>query len=193
MRQLVSKFATTLALVAAATAAQADWTLDGSASSFHYVTSKNAAVSEVNSITGLSGGISNDVATLRLDLATVNTAIEIRDQRMRDIVFQVAQFPEATITVPVDGDMIDSLKPGVPASATYTATVTLHGMTQEIAADLQVIKLDANTLQVNLAKPLIVGAAAFGLTDGVEELRNIAGLNNINPNVVVDFSLLYRQ
>jgi len=189
----VSKFATTLALVAAATAAQADWTLDGSASSFHYVTSKNAAVSEVNSITGLSGGISNDVATLRLDLATVNTAIEIRDQRMRDIVFQVAQFPEATITVPVDGDMIDSLKPGVPASATYTATVTLHGMTQEIAADLQVIKLDANTLQVNLAKPLIVGAAAFGLTDGVEELRNIAGLNNINPNVVVDFSLLYRQ
>lgn len=193
MRQLVSKFATTLALVAAATAAQADWTLDGSASSFHYVTSKNAAVSEVNSITGLSGGISNDVATLRLDLATVNTAIEIRDQRMRDIVFQVAQFPEATITVPVDGDMIDSLKPGVSASATYTATVTLHGMTQEIAADLQVIKLDANTLQVNLAKPLIVGAAAFGLTDGVEELRNIAGLNNINPNVVVDFSLLYRQ
>lgn len=193
MRQLVSKFATTLALVAAATAAQADWTLDGSASSFHYVTSKNAAVSEVNSITGLSGGISNDVATLRLDLATVNTAIEIRDQRMRDIVFQVAQFPEATITVPVDGDMIDSLKPGVPAAATYTATVTLHGMTQEIAADLQVIKLDANTLQVNLAKPLIVGAAAFGLTDGVEELRNIAGLNNINPNVVVDFSLLYRQ
>ena len=193
MRQLVSKFATTLALVAAATAAQADWTLDGSASSFHYVTSKNASVSEVNSITGLSGGISNDVATLRLDLATVNTAIEIRDQRMRDIVFQVAQFPEATITVPVDGDMIDSLKPGVPASATYTATVTLHGMTQEIAADLQVIKLDANTLQVNLAKPLIVGAAAFGLTDGVEELRNIAGLNNINPNVVVDFSLLYRQ
>lgn len=193
MRQLVSKFATTLALVAAATAAQADWTLDGSASSFHYVTSKNAAVSEVNSITGLSGGISNDVATLRLDLATVNTAIEIRDQRMRDIVFQVAQFPEATITVPVDGDMIDSLKSGVPAAATYTATVTLHGMTQEIAADLQVIKLDANTLQVNLAKPLIVGAAAFGLTDGVEELRNIAGLNNINPNVVVDFSLLYRQ
>lgn len=193
MRQLVSKFATTLALVAAATAAQADWTLDGSASSFHYVTSKNAAVSEVNSITGLSGGISNDVATLRLDLATVNTAIEIRDQRMRDIVFQVAQFPEATITVPVDGDMIDSLKPGVPAAATYTATVTLHGMTQKIAADLQVIKLDANTLQVNLAKPLIVGAAAFGLTDGVEELRNIAGLNNINPNVVVDFSLLYRQ
>src|SRR5690606_32994999 len=119
--------------------------------------------------------------------------IEVRDQRMRDIVFQVAQFPEAVITVPVDSDMIDSLQAGVPAAATYTATVSLHGMTQEVAADLQVVKLNANTLQVSLAKPLVIGAAAFGLAEGVEELRNIAGLTTINPNVVIDFSLLYRQ
>jgi polyisoprenoid-binding protein YceI len=193
MKHLSSKISVAAALLCAAVSAQADWTLDGSASSFHYVTSKNAAINEVNSIDGLSGAIADDSATLRLDLATVNTAIEVRDQRMRDLVFQVAQFPEAVISVPVDSDVIEGLQTGVPASATYTATVNLHGMTQEVAADLQVIKLDANTLQVNLAKPLLIGAAAFGLTDGVEELRTLAGLMVINPNVVIDFSLLYRQ
>jgi polyisoprenoid-binding protein YceI len=190
----VSKIGMALTLVGVAAAAQADWTLDGSASTFHYVTSKNAAVSEVNSIPGLSGAISaNGVATLQLDLATVDTAVDVRNQRMRDIVFQVAQFPEAMISVPVDSAMLDDLKPGVPASATYTATVSLHGMTQEIPADLQVVKLSDNTLQVNLVKPLIVSAAAFGLAEGVEELRTVANLTSITPSVVVDFSLLYRN
>jgi polyisoprenoid-binding protein YceI len=190
----VSKIGMALTLAGAAAAAQADWTLDSNASTFHYVTSKNAAVSEVNSIPGLSGAISdNGVATLQLDLATVDTAVDVRNQRMRDIVFQVAQFPEAMISVPVDAGTLDDLQPGVPASATYTATVSLHGMTQEIPADLQVVKLSDNTLQVNLVKPLIVAADGFGLAAGVEELRTVAGLNSITPSVVVDFALTYRK
>ncbi|MDR0781874.1 MAG: YceI family protein [Pseudomonadales bacterium] len=194
MKQLMSKIGLAVTLAGAAAIARADWSLDNNASTFHYVTSKNATVSEVNSIAGLSGAISdNGMATLRLNLATVDTAVEVRDQRMRDIVFQVEQFPEATISVPVDSGALDDLKPGVPATATYPVTVSLHGMTQEMPADLQVVKLTNTTLQVNLVKPLIVSAASFGLAEGVEELRALAGLNSITPSVVVDFSLLYRK
>ncbi|HWK52799.1 MAG TPA: YceI family protein [Hyphomicrobiales bacterium] len=194
MTRTMMKLSVAVALLSGAAMAQADWTLDGGASSFHYVTSKNAAVSEVNSITGLSGAIgADDKATLQLDLSTVNTAVEIRDERMRDIVFQVADFPSATISVTVDGEGLEQMQTGMPVSGSYTASVDLHGMTQELEAELEIVKLDANTLQVNLARPLIVNAASFGLQDGVEELRNLAALTTINPNVVVDFSLLYRK
>ena len=176
------------------TGAHAEWTLDGAASSFYYVTSKAAAVSEVNSFGGLSGGIADDgTATLAIDLATVNTTIEVRDQRMRDIVFQVAEYPSADITVKIDAAALEAMAPGALNVGSYTATVHLHGLSAEYAADLQVIKLDADSILVNLAKPLLVGAVSFGLAEGVEELRNLAGLPSINPNIVVDFTLVYNM
>lgn len=192
MRNKLSLLAVVLGL--ASTVAHADWALDGSRSSFYYVTNKAAAVSEVNSFTGLSGSISDaGTATLSIDLATVNTAIEIRDQRMRDIVFQVAQFPKAEIAVPVAAAELKNMAAGSSKTGSYTAKVTLHGVTADVPAELQLVKLDANTLQVQLAKPLIIAADTFGLSDGVEELRNVAGLASITPNVVVDFTLVYRQ
>lgn len=182
------------ALVFASSLVHADWTLDGANSSFYYVTNKAAAVSEVNSFTGLSGAITDaGAATLSIDLNTVNTAIDVRNQRMRDIVFQVAQFPKADVTLQIDPASLDSMKIGASDSSTYTASVVLHGVTADIAADLQIIKLDANTIQVQLVKPLIVAADTFGLAAGVEELRKVANLASITPNVVIDFTLVYRQ
>ena len=181
-------------LLVVSAGAQADWTLDGNASSFHYVTSKNAAVTEVNTISGLQGGINGQgLATLVLDLGTIDTAVEIRNERMRELVFQVAQFPSATVSVQVESTEIDAMPVGMPISGTYTASLSLHGMQQELSADLALVKLTNNTLMVSLARPLVISAAGFGLGEGVEQLRNLAGLTTINPNVVIDFSLLYRQ
>jgi len=183
-----------VALTLLCSTAQAEWTLDGAASSFHYVTSKASAISEINRFRTLAGAIADDgTATLAIDLASVDTAIEVRDQRMRDIVFQVAQYPQATVTVAVDASALDAMQPGTTSTASYKATVDLHGLQADYDADLQVIKLDADTVQVQLARPLLVGAVSFGLAQGVEELKTIAGLPSINPNVVVDFALVYRK
>ena len=182
------------AMALVSSAASADWQLDAAASSFFYVTDKAAAVSEVNSFTGLSGSISDaGAATLAIDLATVDTAVEIRNQRMRDIVFQVAQFPQATVKVTVDAAALRDLKPGMATTGSYPIEVMLHGVSAQLNADLQVLKLSADTLQVQLARPLIVAASAFGLAEAVEELRKLANLASITPNVVVDFTLVYRQ
>lgn len=183
-----------LALLTCAMSAQADWTLDGSASSLYYVTSKASAVSELNSFAGLSGSISEaGAASLVIDLASVDTKIEIRNERMRDLVFQVAQFPSATVSVSVDAAALAALPVGAATTGTYAAKVDLHGMSQELMAELQLIKLDATSVQVQTAQPLIVGAGLFGLMEGVEQLRVVAGLPSINPNVVVTFTLVYRQ
>ncbi len=174
--------------------AHADWTLDGTASSFYYVTSKAAAVSEVNTFAGLSGSIANDgTAMLMIDLKTVNTAIEVRDQRMRDIAFKVAEFPTAHVTVKVDAAALDSMAPGTMIAASYEAAVSMHGVNAAIPAELRVIKVDADTVLVQTAKPLLVAASSVGLAEAVEELRTVANLPSINPQVVVDFSLTYNK
>ena len=142
----------------------------------------------------MSGAISDSgAASLAISLASVDTGIDIRNERMRDIVFQVAQHAEATVSVPVDAATLDSLIVGESLTGAYTATVSLHGINLEVAADLKVVKLADDRIQVSTVRPLIVGAAAFGLEDEVEQLRVIANLASITPNIVVNFTLVYNQ
>ncbi len=190
----IFKAITAATLLTGAMSAQAAWELDGAASSFHYVTSKASAVSEVNTFTGLSGAISDaGAASLAINLASVDTGIDIRNERMRDIVFQVAQHAQATVSVTVDAAALNALAVGDSMTGTYTANVSLHGISQDMTAELKVVKLASNSLQVSTVRPLIVGAASFGLAEEVEQLREIANLTSINPNIVVNFTLVYNQ
>lgn len=194
MKQRNSRLLLAVALCAGASAAQADWQLDADASSLYYVTSKAAAVSELNSFGGLSGAIdAQGMATLGIDLASVQTNIEIRDQRMREIVFQTAQYPQATVSLQVDAAALDAMAPGSSTELEVEATLDLHGMSQSLPASLQVVKLDDDSIRIHNSKPLLVAAGSFGLAESVEQLREIAGLPSINPNVVVDFTLVYHQ
>lgn len=194
MKQRSSILLLAAALGLGAGAAQAEWQLDADASSLHYVTSKASAVSEINSFATLAGSIdAQGRATLQIDLASVQTNIEIRDQRMREIVFQTGQYPQATVSLQVDTAALDALAAGSSMLLNAEATLELHGMSQGLPAELQIIKLDAGSVLVHNSKPLLVAAGSFGLAEGVEQLREIAGLPSINPNVVVDFTLVYRQ
>lgn len=170
----------------------ADWRLDADNSDFYYVTSKAAAVSEVNTFGELSGTIDADGnANLIIRLASVDTAVDIRNERMREILFEVANYPLATINLKADGRRLSSLAKGESYRREYQATVDLHGQSQEVTADIVVTKTFDGGLQVNLAKPLLISAATFGLADKVDELQEIAKLPSINHTVVVDFSLQF--
>ncbi|HTQ99219.1 MAG TPA: hypothetical protein VMH83_04480, partial [Candidatus Acidoferrum sp.] len=78
-------------------------------------------------------------------------------------------------------------------SGTYPATVKLHGMSADVSAQLRIVKLANGAVQVSLDKPLLVGAAAFGLADAVEQLRMLANLASITPTVTVGFTLVYSK
>lgn len=170
----------------------ADWRLNTENSSLYYVTSKAAAVSELNSFAELSGSIGDDGrARVDISLASVDTAIDIRNERMRDIVFQITTYPLATITMQTNGDRLNALEEGESFSNSYAANVSLRGTDQDLGIDVVVTKLQGGGLLVVLAKPLIINAASFGLADSVEQLREIAGLPSINNNVIVDFTLQF--
>jgi len=170
----------------------AGWTLNPESSSLYYVTSKAAAISELNTFGELNGTIDdNGNASVAISLASVDTAIDIRNQRMQEIVFQVANYPLASISLTANGARLAASNPGQSFMESYDATIDIHGTKQTMTVELAVTKLRDGGLLVTLAKPLIVNAASFGLAESVEQLREIAGLPSINNNVVVDFTLQF--
>ena len=110
---------------------------------------------------------------------------------MRDIVFQVANYPLANISINADGKALSALRAGDTLRKEYQASIDLHGQSQDVTADIVVTKSADGGLLVNLAKPLLINASMFGLADKVEELKDIAKLPSINHTVVVDFSLQF--
>ncbi len=174
--------------------AHADWELSNADSSFYYVSSKAAAISEVNSFTNLSGDITNSgSATLEIDLASVDTAIEIRDQRVKDMLFEIQQYPTATISMDVNASALANMAAGSYRIANLDYSLSLHGITADLSAILKISKISDSRIEIQNAQPIILGAGLFGLTEGVEALREVAGLPSINPNVVIDFSLFFDE
>lgn len=63
----------------------ADWMLDKDQSVLNFITTKNASKTEVQSFDIMQGSIKQSLATLTVDLSSVDTGIDIRDERLREL------------------------------------------------------------------------------------------------------------
>jgi polyisoprenoid-binding protein YceI len=170
----------------------AAWSLNATASYLNFVTTKNTSNVEVHNFTTISGAISSgNVATLTIDLNTVNTGNTIRDGRMRDLLFKTASFPTATVTVPVPSTLISGLAVGQSATTEITATLNLQGVNGTITTKVSVQKLSSSRVLVQSLSPVLIKAGDYALTDGVEALRAAATLASISVAVPVDFALVF--
>lgn len=171
-----------------------EWTLDSSTSRLSFVTIKAGEIAEAHRFDDLSGAVSADgTAGLMINLASVNTAVDIRDERMRDMLFEVARFAEANAAVQLDAATFEAMQTGETLVQPVTATLDLHGITGEVATEVAVTRISPDRVQVQTVAPVIVDARTFGLAEGVEQLREVAGLPSITPQVPVTFSLTYTR
>lgn len=185
--------AITTALMLAATPVLAQQALDSKASSVHFASVKNSSIAEVHHFTGLSGSIAdNGKAEVTIQLASVETLIPIRNERMRDILFMAAQMPVASISTQLDKALLAKLKPGVVVSETVPLTVALHGKEKTYNAALRIVVLADGRIQVSTEAPVMVNAADHDLAAGIEKLREIAMLNNIATVVPVTATLVFQ-
>ena len=174
--------------------ASANWQLDNASSKLHFVSTKKGTVAEVHTFKQLSGSIdSTGLVSLSIPLVGVNTNIPIRDERMQALLFESTQFPQLRLKGNVDIAALNVLAMGVPKQQTFSATVKLHGIEQTITAQVLVTRLNAQHLLVSSYAPVIIKAADFGLTAGVDKLREIAKLPSISYAVPVTFSFMFTQ
>lgn len=194
MRDSILSIALTGALVLGASPVLADWTLDPERSAVTYVTIKSTNIPENNHFKEMRGQIDATgqvVVTLMLD--SVETLVPIRNERMREILFDTANYKDAELKARIDPKALESLPVGQIQRMAAEGQLTLHGQSQTLTLSMMVGRLDADTLMVASTEPLLIEASKFGLSEGVEKLRAIAGLPSISEAVPVVFVVTFTQ
>jgi polyisoprenoid-binding protein YceI len=186
--------APTDAAAEAAPLTESAWTLDAAGSRLGYVSIKAGEVAENNRFDKLSGAVAADgTATLDIDLASVNTGVDIRNERMREIFFEVAGNPKAVVTAKLDPAAFAGLAVGQAITRPLKATVALKGATSEVETDVLVTRVSDDRVTVAPTAPVIISTDMFGLTDELGELRALAQLPSITPAVPVTFTLAFTR
>ncbi|OEF25145.1 hypothetical protein A1QC_09690 [Vibrio rumoiensis 1S-45] len=181
------------AMVALPQTALAGWTLDNQNSALSFVSVKNSAVTEVHQFKNLSGLIDDKgLVMVDIDLASVDTKIEIRDQRMKDMLFNVDNYPEANLSAQINIEQLVTLKPGQSMVMPIDLELALHDKTQKIKTTVSVVVLEEGALQVTTIEPVVIYANQFGLEDGVKALQEVAKLNAIALGVPVNAQFVFK-
>lgn len=168
----------------------ADWNVDKANSQLNFMSIKKTSIAENHVFQSFTGSIADSGALqLTIDLSSVDTNIEIRNQRMRDYLFDVANFASAEFAAQVDMQAVDTLAVGQSQQMQLEGQLSLHGQTVPTTLDLMVSKLAADKLFVTTAKPVIVQADQFDLAKGIDKLMALAKLPSISHAVPVSFYL----
>lgn len=177
--------------VFAAPLATAGWMLDGERSALQFMSVKNTHIAEIHHFKALSGSIDDaGQARVVIDLESVETLIPIRNQRMRELLFETLRFPMATLTARAPAG-IETLATGETLSAEMSVGVDLHGIVAPYQTRIHATRLADGGVQVTLAQPVLVRATDFALTEGIEALRKIVGLQSISTAVPVTATLVF--
>jgi hypothetical protein len=168
----------------------AGWVIDPEGSYVGFASVKNDLIAENHSFTQITGTIEDSGdANIVIALASVETLIPIRNERMQAILFEVAQYPDVTVTANLDLDEFTSLGLGESKTDTILLGVNLHGTDLSKNVLVKVTRSSDNSYEVTSLGPIVIHASQFALSDGLESLRKVAGLQSIDLMVPVTFDL----
>ena len=188
MRALLIATTTFMTVALAALPAQADWSINDT-SRVGFVSIKNNVIGENNAFQRVSGGISDaGVVMVSIDLTSVETGVGIRNERLQKMLFNVASFPQATVSAQLSDAQLVALKSGGSVAETVSVSVALHGETVSKQVELAAAQA-GDTVRVTTTQPIVITAAEFGLEAGVAALQHIAGLNAISRSIPVTVDL----
>ncbi|MBT5384447.1 MAG: YceI family protein [Kordiimonadaceae bacterium] len=173
-------------------AAYADWILDAENSNISYGTVKNDMIGENNTFKTISGHLNNDgQIDIEIDLSSIDTLIEIRDGRMRDIVFKVSENATAKLSGEIDLKAYDNQEIGTSRIIETTVSLELVGQKLEHDVKLLVTRLAKNKVMVTPHGVMFIDADDYDLVDAIEILRNLAGLDSIASVISMGFYLTF--
>jgi polyisoprenoid-binding protein YceI len=193
MPQILAQATALVTAVLLSGAASAHWSLNNDASTLSFVTVKAEHVAEVHTFDTLSGEIADDGSVaITIELASVNTLIPIRNERMQAMLFETELFPEASISAAIDLDAMAAMDAGASETIQLNFSLSMRETSRSYTAEVMVTRLEGGLVASTL-KPVIVTAEEFDLLTGVEALREVAGLPSISRAVPVSFTVVFDQ
>jgi OmpA-OmpF porin, OOP family len=186
LRVLLKYAAFAFAIACGGSADAQEWLLNAGATRFYMQTV------EVHQFTGLDGSISNDGdAVVKIDLTSISSGVDVRDVRMRFLLFETYRFPNAEVSARLDMASLRALLTSTRIIYPLKFKLSLHGLSQEIETPVTVTRLGDKAVSVASAKPIVITADAFGLGPGLAKLSEAVNGTVIATGATFTFDLLF--
>ena len=169
-----------------------DWTLINEKSKLNFISTKASNIEEIHTFTMLSGKVTeNGKALIEIDLGSVETLIPIRNERMKNLLFQTKIYPKAVFRLKVKLDEILLMQRGNSLVNKYKGELELKGKDFPLDIKIKTTRLNHQSFSIVNYEPLILNTEQLGLSSGIESLRVVAGLPSISKSVPITFSLIF--
>lgn len=179
-----------MALFSSSALSATDYQLAPDLSSVSFATIKKQFVVEPATMSLSSGSLSeNGQFQVVGDVKSVSTGVPIRDTRLSELFFNVAAYPQVTVSGSVDWKAMSS----GPQKMTIPAEVTMYGTTHMMEFPVIVISAES-AITVSSYSPVIVNAADFGIpAESLSKLSATVGDIPISTQVPLSVTLTFMK
>jgi len=169
------------------------WNADREQSVVAFGSIKKNTVGEVHQFTNVSGTVKEQGAmTITIDLSSVQTNIDIRNERMIKHVFQEGK-ATATITGQIDMDEVNGLQVGDTMIVELEAELAFAGSKNDIEANMLIARLADNKVLVTTADFIMISTEDLGIDAGIDMLMKLAKLPGITRTVPVSVRAIFTK
>lgn len=188
--KLLFKAFTIMSTLVATPLLAANWELNSDASHLAYGTIKIDDIGEVNSFNNLSGHVSETgKVEIGIDLSSVETNIDIRNERMIEHVFRKAA--TASLTADIDMDAVSALDVGQSTVIDVEAQLSFVGTEVYFDTRMFVLRVSDNAVMVTTDDMVFISTEDAGVNTGVDKLMELAQLPGITRTVPVTARLMF--
>ncbi|PCH74385.1 MAG: hypothetical protein COC12_03780 [Rhodobacteraceae bacterium] len=167
------------------------WTLNTDASALRFMSVKKGNKAEISSFATISGLITEDgKAQIRVLMDSVDTKVDLRNVRMRFLFFETFLYPEATITVQLDPNVLMDLHKTRRKLVNLEYTLSLHGITLTKTAEVAITLINNDQVTVSTITPIALTLTDWNLDGGQEKLQEAANVT-IVPLGIVNFDFVF--
>lgn len=169
-----------------------DWVLNPGVSNVYMQTVKANEKFETHQFTAVEGSITKNAdAKVKIELASIETGADLRNVRMRFLLFEVYKFPYAEISAKLDKSKLQALATETRVRYPLKFTLSMHGIVKDIETLVWVTRINDTTVSVATIQPIIVTAESFELVRGIAKLSEAVGGTLIAPAASITFDLVF--
>lgn len=170
-----------------------DWTLDNELSRVNFVSVKKNTIGEAHYFKKVSGDLTNNGSfNIKINLASVESLIPIRNERMAKHLFNTNLFPTLNLNADLSKHL-PAIKAGKSQVIKVPAGISFNTITKNLTIDVLATQHSNGNIIVSSFMPVIINPADFNLTSGIEKLQALASLPSITHSVPVSFTLTLQK
>jgi hypothetical protein len=170
-----------------------DWKTVDAETSVAFGSIKKDTVGEVHHFNKVTGSVSEDgKLKLDIDLASLETNIDIRNERMTKHVF-LEGAATASLTGEIDMSEINDLKIGETRIIEIEAVLSFVGVENDIDTNMLVARLGENRVLVSTADFVMLSTEDLEIDPGINKLMELAKLPGITRVTPISARMVFEK